>query len=278
MNTDKIKLERIANIHKRLLESFRINAGSYKLNNHVFFWVNYYKFGKMNGHAVISADEITNQDEYKKAFYYLSKSSQLRSNLARKGGARAMINMRTFSTTEEFLNTLLKRVEMEGKTKQTVVDCLEAIKKILSLQDELVEKYKTFYQIEDKIHSGRSKYDTEEHLEHALNFICEFDYIQYTQLNTQYDVIPQLEQIKKLSKRDKNIRDCMTNELDIYLKEFINTREDLLNNIKRVTFSPKIGKKLSKEEHMEEVKISLLQSISEVTENAREKLRFPVIK
>lgn len=119
----------------------------YIINNHEFYWVNYLRSEKLIGVAIISPNADSNINEYKQAYYYLSKSSQLRSNLSTDGGFRANKNMSSFIVMEKFLATILERVGLKSDRK-VVVECHETMKHILALQERLVELFNSYYQKE----------------------------------------------------------------------------------------------------------------------------------
>ncbi|GGA81474.1 hypothetical protein [Ornithinibacillus halotolerans] len=273
MDIHSVELHNIAKKYKRLFESYSINAGGCLINNHEFYWVNYYRLGKMVGHAVISPNEVMDKDEYKQAFHYLARSSQIRANLSTNGGFRARINMESFRIIERFLDNILLVVDEEDK--QVVSKCLGSIQSNLNLQDRIVEIYNSFHQKEEKIQKGEVKFCTDEYLEFTLDCLWEIEYLQYTQFTLQYDAIPLLEYIKKLTNKNRNVKKLVSSEINLYLKEFIKSKDSLFNSIKNLTFHPEIAPEVSKDRHMTLARDTLLKSIEEVTNEALKDLRFP---
>ncbi|WP_010098574.1 hypothetical protein [Ornithinibacillus scapharcae] len=266
----------LAKKYKRLFEKYSINAAGYQVNDKEFYWVNYYRFGKMVGHAVISPNVAKDQD-YKEAFNYLSKSAQLRSNLSSDGGFRANINMRSFEVMEKFFKQVLEEVDLDND-REVIEGCRNTMQRILKLQERLVELYKSYYQQEIKIQEGTEKFHTNEYLEFVLDCTCEIDYIQYTQLNLQYEMIPSLKYIRKLINKVKHLKELMNPEIKVYLGEFINSETDLRKSIRNVTYTSELNKQLSLEKHMEIIRKVLLQSVQDVTEEIVKELRFPELK
>ncbi|WP_010098596.1 hypothetical protein [Ornithinibacillus scapharcae] len=270
------KIHELAKKHKKLFEKYFINPGGSLINEHEFYWVSYLRFGKLVGSAVISPSNITDKQEYEQAFYHLSKSSQLRSKLTKDGGFRANINMGTFTVMEKFLAAIQKEVILKND-KQIVVDCHETMLSILSLQDSLVDIFKSYQQEEIKFHEGREKFDSIEYIEFVIDCICEIDYIQFTQLTLQYEAISKFNSLKRIVNKNKNLKTHMTYEIKVYLEEFIKSKTDLLKSIKKLMYTSEINMQTSKLRHMEITREVLLETVREVTEELLQDLRFPIL-
>lgn len=271
------EIHMLAKKHRKLFENIFINPGGLLINNHRFYWVNYLRFGKLVGVAVVSPNNVKEIHEFKEAFYHLSRSSQIRSNLTRDGGFRANINMKSFVVMEKFLSTILEETELMNDRK-IIVDCHITMQNILNLQNRLVEVYKSYQQKEIKFHEGTEEFESREYLEFVIDCAIEIDYIQFTQLTLQYEAITNFDLLKKMINKNKDLKSYMNTEIRVYLNEFINSRTDLLNNIKELTYTPEINQKLSKERHMEISREVLLQTVDNVTFELLNDLRFPDLK
>jgi acyl carrier protein phosphodiesterase len=269
------ELNKLAKKYKKLFEKMTINFGAYKINQNDYYLV-VYKRKKINGLAIISPQSITNKNECLEALKWLTRYNQFRNIGLVHIGFRADINFDSFYTVQNFLEKVLQNVSLSTNEKKIFEESNRALQTIINLQHQLIPAYKSFLEKEQKVELGEIKVITKNHINDMLNFINTADYIQYTQLTTQYNNISVFKEINEMAKNNANIQPFVDSAVKTYLGEFVISKANLRKNIKAVTHVPDL-EQLSKEEHIEVARKTTLQNIDEIAERNKSKLRHPKI-
>lgn len=106
--------------------------------------------------------------------------------------------MRAFYRIKEFLEEVLKAGSLDTNESKVFNRCLESIQEDINLQDKFIHLFTEYDQKIDKIIS-QTIYFTKDDVDFVLKRLVELDYIQYTQLKSQYDIVTDFEYIKKKS-------------------------------------------------------------------------------
>ena len=267
------KLNKSAEKHKKILEKMTINFGAYKVNNNDYYLV-VYKRKKINGLAIISPQSTTNINECLEALKWLTRYNQFRNIALVHAGFKTNVNFDSFYTVQNFLEKVLQNVSLSTNEKMIFEEGNQALQTIINLQQQLITAYKTFLEREQKVELGEINIITKKHINEVLNFINTFDYIQFTQLTTQYNQISAFKEINKLAYKNADIQPFMDSAVKTYLEEFVISKANLRKNINKVTHVPHI-EQLSKEEHIEIARKVTLQNIDKIAEANKKKLRHP---
>src|SRR5699024_2918028 len=236
--------------HKKIFETFTINPGSYRINNHDYFFVNYYRFNKMTDCAVVSPVSQAGKNEYMEAYDALMEFAQLTSSILNNGGERAEANMDSFTTMKTFLSGVLNDTgdSLDQESRSVFKYCLERIDLILNLQERMIELYRDFLQKNQKYHEGDKENFTRQDMNEAANCLGEMGYIQYKQVVSIYEFIPKFKYIKKLN--NPKVNEHITTAVKKYLAEFSKDEEGQRKNVEHITYQPNMDE-LTKEEHIE---------------------------
>ncbi|GGK08663.1 hypothetical protein GCM10007063_33830 [Lentibacillus kapialis] len=274
MRYDDPLVEKEAKKHKKFFETFTINPGSYRINNHHYFFVNYYKWKKMTDCAVVSPTSRAERSEYMEAFDALMEHAQLTTLILKHGGERSSANMDAFTTMKKFLSDVLNEGgnHLTQESKDIFNFCLERIQVILNLQERIINIYDDFQQKNQKYHDGDEENITRQDMEKKAKYLGEIDYIQYRQVVAIYEYIPKFKYIKELN--DPEVKKHMTTAVKRYLTEFSKGEEEQLENIERVKFQPNM-EELTREEHIEGAKKDFYKNLEETKALSRKELRYP---
>ena len=268
-------LNKIAVKHKKIFEKYDINPGVFRINNNDYYFI-IYKRSKITGYAIISPQFSNNTEEYIEAFKSLGKYYQYTGSVIKHIGFRARLNFDSFTTVQGFLKNVLTNINLSLENTRIFEKGLDAMNLIINHQNQLIKDYEVFLTKARKVESGEIKYITKDLLYHVLIDLSEFDYIQYTQMTTQYNHIPTFKEIFKKAKIESDIERFMDKAVETYLREFISSTSNLQRNIKEITHVSNL-EQLSKEEHKEIARKTTAQNIEKLIEKHMKKLRHPNI-
>src|SRR5699024_8871719 len=144
----------------------------------------------------------------------------------------------------------------------------------LDLQQELVEKYEQFVNENQKLYDGSKLYFTKDDVHDALDVIGDVEYIQYTQLTLQYEAIDDFKQLFTMAKKDRHLQAYLDSDTKTYLREFISSKANLKNNIKKLTYQ-KGMEELPKDQFKELVKRLTMENVAKVKKETRDDIRYP---
>ncbi|SFA91050.1 hypothetical protein SAMN04488072_103213 [Lentibacillus halodurans] len=274
MKYDDPLVAKEAKKHKKLFETFNINPGSYRINNHDYFFINYYKWNKITDCAVVSPTSHAGRDEYLEAFDALLEYAQITTLILTHGGEKASADMHAFTTMERFLSDVLYEAgnDLTKEIRSVLNYCLERIKLITSLQERLVEIYHDFQQKNQKLHDKEKENFTIQDLKEAAHYLGELDYIQYRQIVAIYEYIPKFKYIKKINNQE--VKKHMTTAVKRYLVEFSKGEEEQRKSIESVKFQSNM-EELTREEHIEGAKKGFYKNLAETNASTRKLLRYP---
>ncbi|ALX47192.1 hypothetical protein [Lentibacillus amyloliquefaciens] len=271
MNSEDPKLEEIAKKHKKLFETFSINPGGYIINENEFFFV-IYERRKINGYAVISPQAPDEIVDYKEALEWLLKYARFSSSLLKHAGFRADISMFSFEEVYSFLKEVTEKVNFDEI--ELFLDCKYLVEFILDKQKELVDKYNRFYAEQEKVHDGTIEHFTQKDTLDLLEFMGEFEYIQYKQLYTQYQTIDKFKQVFEISKSNPEIKSYSNRDIQVYLSEFSTGKAEFHKELQEITYQENMHL-LTKEEFIKVVKRVALETTEKVKRKTLKKLRYP---
>lgn len=271
MSSDKVY--QIAKKHKRVFEKYGINPGIYRVNNHDYYFV-YFERKKLTGYAIISPHCSSNSDEYKEAYDWLLKCSQLTNSVYINAGFKAKVDFTSFLSVRDYLEKALEREHLVNGDRELLQTCLHSLHLIIELQQQLIDGYKEFLSNAKQIQLKQNSLITKEYVNGILNFLGEFDYIQYTQMSTQYNTIDEFSKLYEIIKHYSDLNKALDEETKAYLKKFIQSKSNLYKNIKKLAFQPNM-EQLSKEEHIKVAKKITLENIEKIKIESLKKLRYP---
>ncbi|QKY69792.1 hypothetical protein [Lentibacillus sp. CBA3610] len=257
--------------YRKFLETFDINPGSYRINNHEYFFVNYSKWKQITECAVVSPDSTAYRDEYLEAFDVLLEYALLTSWIFTYGGASSNASTEDFTLLKKFFSNVLDEPgdHLSQDTRNTFNFCLERANIMLSLQERIVEIYSDFEQKYQKFHDGNEENFTKRDVEEAVNYYAEISYLQFRQVTAMNECIPKFKYIKELKspavKKHKNI--AVRRYLTQYSKEQPKDHEF-------ATYQRDM-EKLTKEEHIEAKKEHFYEHLAERNPSIRKNLRHP---
>ncbi|WP_174614158.1 hypothetical protein [Virgibacillus ihumii] len=274
MYYDNPLVKKEAKKHKRFLESFTINPGSFLINNNQYFFVNYYRGKKMTDCAVVSPTSKAEKSEYLMAYDALMEYAQLTVSIMSFGAEKATADMHAFTTLQQFFTDVLNNGEnyLKQEDKKEIAYCLERINLILDLQDRLGKIYEEFYQKTKKFHEGFIENFTNSDIEEAVNYMGEIDYIQYKQLVANYESIPKFKYIKELEIPE--LKKYKTNAVRSYLEEFSINQGRQRKRIDSLKFQTDM-ETLTKEEHIEGAIKDFYRNLAETNASSRKRMRYP---
>ncbi|WP_449354443.1 hypothetical protein ACUL41_15290 [Virgibacillus natechei] len=271
-NDQQVKQE--AKKHKKFLETFGINPGSYRINNHDYFFVNYYIWKKMTDSAVVSPTSQAGRSEYMEAFDALMEYAQLTSMILTYGGLNSSGDTHDITTLKKFLSDVLNEPEelLTQEIRNNFNFCLLRMNLILSLQERILEIYNDFQQKNQKYHDGDDENFTKQDIEEAATYLGEIDYIQYSQVLASDECIPKFKYIKELNNPD--VKKHKTIAVRKYLAEFLKGEKQQNKNAEYVTYQQNM-KELSKEEHIKFQKEAFNKYLAETKASLSKELRHP---
>ncbi|WP_087973450.1 hypothetical protein [Oceanobacillus rekensis] len=275
MNKNYNELNILAAKHKKIFEKYDINPGVFKINDNEYYFA-FYKRRKITGYAIISSQSSNNKEEYIEAFKSLSRYYQYSGSVIKHAGFRAAINFNSFTTVSGFLQKVLTNLQLSPENRAIFRKGLDALNFIINLQDQLIKDYEIFLTRARQVESGEIKFITKDLLDNVLNYLSEFDYIQYTQMTTQYNNISTFKEIYNQAKNDQEIKPFMDEAAKTYLGEFTISKANLQKNIKELTHVPNL-EQLTKEEHREVARKTTVQNTEKFIEKHMKKLRHPKI-
>lgn len=259
--------------HKKFLESFIIDLGSFRINNSDYFMVNYFRGSKMTGCAVVSPNSNAGKMEYLEAFDALLEFSELTSLTLEHAGKR--VNAYTYPHTmmQKFLMDVLKecRNHLTSEEKNVFDYCLERINLMLELQERIEEIYGEFHQKSKRYLDGVEEEFTKQDIEEAANYLGEVGFIQYRQVVAVYEYIPKFRYIKEMN--NPEVKKYITATVEDYLGEFSEGEEEHRKNVDKLSFQPNMDD-LTKEEHIELEKSRIYKNLAKINESSRKELRF----
>ncbi|MUV39197.1 hypothetical protein JNUCC1_03070 [Lentibacillus sp. JNUCC-1] len=270
-----MNVDALAKKHKKMFEQYSFNAGGCKVNGDEFYLVNYKRWHKLTGCAVVSPQQPSEQKSYMEAFYLLNNYAQYASLLLIHGEFRANINMTSFERVNAFIDTISSmNKEVSQKDEEIIMNCKAATESILRLQQELVDQYTPFQEKNEHIFNGNKPFITKDDVKEALELIAEVEYIQYQQLLLQYRTIDDFKKLYKICKTDDEMRRYMNAEVKTYINEFISSKENLKKNIKNVTYQKDMDQ-LDREQFKELIKAETVKNVEKVNAESLKGLRFP---
>lgn len=274
MKYDDPLVAKEAKRHKKFLETFTINPGSFRINTHDYFFVNYYRFNKMTDCAVVSPTTQAGKNAYMEAFDALMEFAQLTSLILDHGGERSDANMDSFTTMKAFLSDVLNDVgdSLDQESRSVFTYCLERVDLILNLQERIIELYRDFHQNNQKFHEGDKENFTRQELDESANYLGEIGYIQYRQVVAIYEFIPKFKYIKELNNPEVNKH--VTASVKKYLAEFSRDEEGQRKNVEHLTYQSNMDE-LTKEQHIKLEKDIFYKNLAETNAAARKDLRHP---
>ncbi|MUV39194.1 hypothetical protein JNUCC1_03067 [Lentibacillus sp. JNUCC-1] len=263
-----------ANKYKRLFETFTVNPGASRINSHDYFLVNYYRWGKITGCAVVSSNSKADKIEYTAAFDELVEFATLFSSVL-EVEERARANMDAFITLEKFLTNVLRGgVTLHDEDKSEYQYSLKRIHSILNLQDRLKEIYNTTAKKQEQYHNGSIEVISREDIQEAARSLGEVDFIQYRQVLAIHELIPKLKYIKNME-NEQLIR-FKTSAVKRYLVEFSKGENEQLKNVKKIEFQSNM-QSLTKEQHIQGALKDFYKNLSHANRRFRKDLRYPEI-
>ena len=272
MNYQDPKLKDIAKKHKKILEKISIQPGGYVVNGNQFFLVVYRK-KRIKGYTVISPQYPKNVSHYMEALDWLVKYSLYVTSLSEDGYFRASINMSSFEVVYAFLKQVTEQVNF--KEKPLFIECLNSVEYILNLQDELIDQYNEFNAEQNKLDQSLEEHFTKEYVNDLLQFVGELEYIQYTQLNTQYLTVDKFKEVYKIAKSNPDIKQYLNYDVRFYLSKFSKGKKGFRKSLQNLSHKNKNMDQLTKEEHIAAVKQTALESAEVVKAKILKILRFP---
>ncbi|GAA0588696.1 hypothetical protein GCM10009001_00720 [Virgibacillus siamensis] len=259
--------------HKKFLESFTINPGSFQINNDEYFFANYYRWNKMNGCAVVSPTSKAEKKVYLDAFDTLLEFAELFHLILTHAGERANTDMQAFTTMREFLSDVLNGADfyLTEEGKNVFEYCLKGTELILNLQERIIKIYQNTEQKIKMYQDGTLINFSKNDLEELANYLGEVDYIQYRQLVADYESIPKYKYIKEME--NSPVGEYITPAVKRYLEEFSKNESGQRKRIEHISFQPNM-EGLTKKEHIEGAKKAFYNSLAETNASSRKQLRI----
>ncbi|WP_404451916.1 hypothetical protein LG329_16435 [Virgibacillus necropolis] len=270
-NHQSVKKE--AKKHKKFLESFIIDPGSFRINNCDYFLVNYQRGEKITGCAVVSPNSNAGKTEYLEAFDSLLEFSVLTYLFVDHAEKRVNVYMYPHTLMQKFLMDVLKEVcnHLTSEEKNVFEYCLERIDLMLELQGRIQEMYGEFEQKAKRYRDGVEEEITKQDIEEAANYLGEVGFIQYRQVVAVYEYIPKFRYIKEMN--NPEVKKYITTTVDGYLDEFSINEEEHRKNVERISIQPNMSD-LTKEEHIELEKSEIYKNLTNINVSSRKELRF----
>ncbi|ASN05372.1 hypothetical protein [Virgibacillus necropolis] len=270
-NDPSVKKE--AKKHKKLLESFIIDPGSFRINNCDYFLVNYQRGEKITACAVVSPNSNAGKMEYLEAFNALLEFSVLTRLFVDHAGKRVNAYMYPHTLMQKFLIDVLREgcTHLTSEERNAFEYCLERINLMLELQGRIKEMYDEFEQKAKRYLDGVEENFIKQDIEEAANNLGEFGFIQYRQAVAIYEYIPKFRYIKEMN--NPEVKKYITETIDGYLGEFSINEEEHRKNVERISFQPNMGD-LTKEEHIEIEKSIIYKNLAEINASTRKELRL----
>ena len=274
MRYDDPLVKQEAKKHKKILETFVINPGSYRINNHEYFFANYYIWKKITDCAVVSPTSQAGRDEYLEAFDALLEYAQLTSLILTYAGASSNADTEDFTTLKKFFSNVLNEPgnHLSQETRDSFDFCLEKVNLIFSLQERILEIYNDFKQKNQKYHNGDEKNFSKQDIEEAVNYFAEIRYIQYRQALAMNECIPKFKYIKELN--DPNVKKHKNIANKRYLAQYSKDDEEQFKEYEHATYQRNM-EELTKEEHIEVEKEAFYKYLAETNASSMKELRHP---